>query len=199
MGEFDLQRRTDLVSRNPQSQALHKSIKNELHQKRISQHGFAQKSCGLNVPAPPPDVRQGSALPEAKVKKFGLCPRFGLWPQNIGQSPTGGRAQTNRLDLTGGAQPRLTSGGEAGASAVKGRYYYLVLCLDVQDGISHQAAKPGRKRQVTFVQSPQHQMNLSAKEKCSHRPCLKSQNHSWIASVQGAGATWSAISMRYLV
>ena len=29
-------------------------------------------------------------------------------------------------------------------------------------------------------------------------PCVKSPNHSWAGSVQGAVATWSLISMRYL-
>src|ERR1041384_1035874 len=68
----------------------------------------------IRVPASPPDVRQGSALPEVLSKKFGLCPPFGLWPQNTGKARTKGAAQTNSLELTGGAQPRLTSGGEAG-------------------------------------------------------------------------------------
>ena len=31
----------------------------------------------------------------------------------------------DRLELTGGAQPRLTSGGEAGASAVQGSLQFL--------------------------------------------------------------------------
>jgi hypothetical protein len=42
--------------------------------------------------------------------------------------------------MDGGAKPRLTSGGEAGVDGVK----FQDRLLDLQDGISHQAAKPRR-------------------------------------------------------
>ena len=61
---------------------------------------FVRSHLGLNIPASPPDVRQGSALPEAV--------RRGQAPDQ-GQSPN----QSVRPDRRGPA-PRLTSGGEAG-------------------------------------------------------------------------------------
>ena len=48
--------------------------------------GFA-----LKVPALPPDVRRG--LPRRSVsEEMGLCPSYGLWPINIGQSPNHGHS-----------------------------------------------------------------------------------------------------------
>ena len=77
-------------------------------------HGFVRSHFGLNIPASPPDVRQGYALPEA-VRPVA--------PKSTGGKPrTRGRAQISRLELTGGAQPRLTSGGGAEAKDVHGSF-----------------------------------------------------------------------------
>jgi hypothetical protein len=68
---------------------------------------------------------------------FGLSPWFGLWPINLGLKP-GPRAQPHwSLGLNGEAEPRLTSGGEAGACGAQ-----VSSGLDLEDGISHPAAKP---------------------------------------------------------
>ena len=37
----------------------------------------------------------------------------GTWLKNFGAMPPGGGAPINREDFSGGAEPRLTSGGEA--------------------------------------------------------------------------------------
>jgi hypothetical protein len=55
----------------------------------------------------------------------------------LGQRPNRGPSPKILGSLDGGAEPRLTSGGEAGANGVKFQDR-----LDLQDGISHPAAKP---------------------------------------------------------
>ena len=51
--------------------------------------------------------------------QFGLCPWSGLWPETFGAEPEP-RAQPNLSIKVGGeAEPRLTSGGEAGVDGVK--------------------------------------------------------------------------------
>ena len=54
----------------------------------------------------------------------------------LGRARTGGAAHSE-LKADGGAEPRLTSGGEAVVEGVKSGS-----ALDIQDGISHPAAKP---------------------------------------------------------
>jgi hypothetical protein len=61
----------------------------------------------------------------------------GSAPMVLGQRPNPGPSPKILGSLDGGAEPRLTSGGEAGANGVKFQDR-----LDLQDGISHPAAKP---------------------------------------------------------
>jgi len=50
----------------------------------------------------------------------GLCPWFGLCPKSrLGQSPYQGRSPIMNRGKTGGAEPRLTSGGEAAPIALR--------------------------------------------------------------------------------
>ena len=94
-----------------------------MHSASTSQLALHKIHFGLNVPASPPDVRQGYALPSAfkKIswavsplaaasppdvrqgyalpagfKRFlGLCPRYGLWPEiSRGKARTEGEALT---------------------------------------------------------------------------------------------------------
>src|SRR5688572_827616 len=65
------------------------------------------------LPAPPPDVRRGYASPFSKRKQMGLCPSYGLWPMNIGQSPNQGHSPNFCLAGHGKAEPCRTSGGRA--------------------------------------------------------------------------------------
>jgi hypothetical protein len=78
--------------------------------------GCTKTPFGLRIAASPPDVRQGSALPESLSKKvWGCAPGSASGLKKYqGKARTKGRAQMNRLELTGAAEPRLTSGGEAG-------------------------------------------------------------------------------------
>src|SRR6185369_1536351 len=66
------------------------------------------------VPASPPDVRQGSALPAT----FGLCPWFGLGPQDLGPKAAPGAQPTLLIGSDDKAKPCLQSGGEADARYV---------------------------------------------------------------------------------
>jgi hypothetical protein len=58
-------------------------------------------------------VRQGYALPGAPNNESGLCPRYGLWPKSLGQSPHQGQSPFIQFRGAGKAQPCLTSGGRA--------------------------------------------------------------------------------------
>ena len=62
-----------------------------------------------------------------------------------GQGPNQGRSPFQNFICYGGAEPRLTSGGEAG-----GNESSFNIALDSQDGISHQAAKPERHGLTTL-------------------------------------------------
>ena len=53
--------------------------------------------------------------PEETLQILGLCPWYGLRPNKQGQSPHRGHSPISISQLSGGAEPRLTSGGEAGA------------------------------------------------------------------------------------
>src|SRR6185369_6633552 len=77
------------------------------------------------VPASPPDVRQGSALPSEPYKKLGLCPRCGLRPENLGTSPNRGHRPLLKRRFAGRAEPCLTSGGEAGNNIRRRSREYL--------------------------------------------------------------------------
>jgi hypothetical protein len=61
---------------------------------------------------------QGEAMPRRWREKIetGLRPWYGLWPINLGHSPNQGHSPALFLGASGGAEPRLTSGGEAAAS-----------------------------------------------------------------------------------
>jgi len=59
------------------------------------------------------DVRQGYALPLDPSTFNGLGPRFGLGPELLGQRPYQGPSPLFIFSASGGAQPRLTSGGGA--------------------------------------------------------------------------------------
>jgi hypothetical protein len=69
--------------------------------------------------ATPPDVRRGSASPPNSKLRMGLCPWFGLCPCFMGQRPNQGPSPMPFENLSGEAEPRLTSGGEAAADGVK--------------------------------------------------------------------------------
>ena len=63
-------------------------------------------------PASPPDVRRGSAPPYSSRKIKGAVPLVRPLAQK-GKARTGGTAPFYFWDVFGGAEPRLTSGGEA--------------------------------------------------------------------------------------
>ena len=46
------------------------------------------------------------------IIEIGLGPWFGLWPKNIGAKPEPWAQPTFNFKVDGGAEPRLTSGGE---------------------------------------------------------------------------------------
>src|SRR5687768_11067229 len=92
-----------------------------------------EESFGFSAAASPPDVRRGSAPPSMLELSGGLRPWFGLCPGFMGLARTKGIAQSKYDQAYGGAEPRLTSGGEAAAE---------------------KAAKPRRRAlKKTFVQS----------------------------------------------
>jgi hypothetical protein len=68
-----------------------------------------------SAPASPPDVRRGSALPVPLKTGLGLGPWFGLWPITVRAEPEPGAQPILNYIVGGGAEPRLTSGGKAGA------------------------------------------------------------------------------------
>jgi hypothetical protein len=66
---------------------------------------------GLIATAPPPDVRQGLALPLVADEIWGCAPR---WASGLkGEARTGGEAASHFSTRYGEAKPRLTSGGAA--------------------------------------------------------------------------------------
>ena len=70
----------------------------------------------------------------------GLCPAVsGPQARTRGTAP-------NLFFATGGAKPRLTSGGKAEGCSAQG-----TSSLDVEDGISHQTAKPQRSDKKNFL------------------------------------------------
>ena len=80
-----------------------------------------EKLLRLIAAASPSDVRRGSASPHSFKFRMGLRPSFGLCPKFLGQRPNQGPSPTLKLNSYGEAEPRLTSGGEAGADGVKFR------------------------------------------------------------------------------
>ena len=72
------------------------------------------------APASPPDVRRGSASPFNLEFDLGLRPWFGLCPDILwAKGQTKGVAHAFIENFDGAAEPRLTSGGEAGANGQK--------------------------------------------------------------------------------
>jgi hypothetical protein len=66
----------------------------------------------------------------------GLRPWYGLWPINLGHSPNQGHSPAVFLGASGGAEPRLTSGGEAAASL---------------QHVSNPAAKPQHRCSMSLI------------------------------------------------
>jgi len=56
---------------------------------------------------------------QVSYKVRGLRPWSGVRPETLGQSPNQGPSPTVRVEVNGEAQPRLTSGGKAGATSQK--------------------------------------------------------------------------------
>ena len=75
--------------------------------------GFAQHVTASNRGLPP-DVRRGSATPSVLRTNLGLRPLSGLWPDRA--SPSEGQSPFF-IETYGGAEPRRTSGGEAGTAS----------------------------------------------------------------------------------
>jgi len=72
----------------------------------IVSHSSLKEYLSFDAPAPPPDVRQGYALPSASQKNWGLCPRFG--PEAL--KTLGAKPQQPKC-ITAGLSPAL--GGQA--------------------------------------------------------------------------------------
>jgi len=78
-------------------------------------HEIGKESIETRVPAMPPDVRRGFAPPERIACSMRLSLSFGLCPIRIGAQPEPWAQPIPRYQVNGGAEPRLTSGGGAGA------------------------------------------------------------------------------------
>jgi hypothetical protein len=86
-------------------------------------------------------------MPRRNVKKFrmGCAPGSGSALKFMGHRPNRGHSPSSRWNWDGGAEPRLTSGGEAAAEGAK--FYDWLLIFKT---VSHPAAKPQR-REPSFM------------------------------------------------
>ena len=74
---------------------------------------------GSTAAASPPDVRRGSAPPFNSRLRMGCAPGSGFAPKFNGPKAEPGAQPKTSVNVDGEAEPRLTSGGEAGMDEVK--------------------------------------------------------------------------------